>query len=168
MNRTEATQIVTYLNRAGLVGAMEGQAAVWADALEDVSYVTAQEVVRAMTKTRTSGLRWVTPGDVRDAVTTIRRDRLAKIRPVDPPSALDGIPARENAWAASYRRAIGDGLDTTDAYVAACAEHGIAPHAIESGGRPVKSRLAQIAASTALPRDVVQGARRDVANEVRR
>ena len=68
MNQQQAVQIITYLNRAGLVGAMEGQAAVWADALADIEFEAAQAAARALTRTRLSTERWVTPGDVRAKV----------------------------------------------------------------------------------------------------
>ena len=92
MNQTEAASIVAYLNRAGLLWAMVGQAAVWSDALGDVSFVTAQEVVRDMAANRTSAGRSVTPGDVREAVRTIRNARLAVMRTPEPPAEDEPIP----------------------------------------------------------------------------
>lgn len=138
MNQTEAASIVAYLNRAGLLWAMEGQAAVWADALHDVSFVTAQEVVRSMAATRTSGGRSIVPGDVREAVRQVRHDRTKDMRSPEPPEALDGIPAREQAWVRAYVRLIGDGLTESEADAQACAEHGVTRAAIEAAPRPVK------------------------------
>lgn len=137
MNQTEAASIVAYLNRAGLLWAMEGQAAVWSDALGDVSFVTAQEVVRDMAANRTSAGRSVTPGDVREAVRTTRNARLAVMASPQPPEALDGIPAREQAWTRAYIRLIGDGLTEAEADAQACAEHGVTRPAIEAAPRPV-------------------------------
>lgn len=129
MNRQEATNLLTYLNRAGLVGAMEGAAAVWADALPDVSYTNAQEAVREMVRTRTSDQRWVTPGDVAARVRAIRAARFdaaerdpAHVRMCPPPD-LD--PRGEIAWRKAYRRGIGDGLTPTEADAAACQHLGI-------------------------------------------
>lgn len=142
MNRQEAASIVAYLNRAGLVGAMEGQAAVWADALADVPYVTAQEVTRQMTATRTSVLRWVTPGDVRDAVARIRRARTADIRTPEPPASIDADDtAGQIAWTRAFLAAVGDGLDEAAADRAACDRLGVTRPAIEVAPRPVSAAI---------------------------
>lgn len=141
MIQTEAASLVAYLNRAGLLWAMEGQAAVWADALADVSYVTAQEVVRSMAATRTSGSRSVVPGDVRDAVRIIRHDRLKDMRSPEPPQELDGHPARELAWQRAYRTAIGDGQDEAQADRTACHAVSVTRLAIEAAPRPVTAAL---------------------------
>lgn len=141
MNQTEAAGIVAYLNRAGLLWAMEGQAAVWADALTDVPFVTAQEVVRDMAATRTSGGRSVVPGDVREAVRRIRADRVKDMRSPEPPEALEGNPVRENAWRVAYVRLIADGLTEAQADVQACAEHGVTRPAVEASPRPVTAIL---------------------------
>lgn len=137
MNQTEAASIVAYLNRAGLVWAMEGQAAVWADALSDVSFVTAQEVVRNMAATRTSGGRSVTPGDVREEVRVIRHARLRDIKSPEPPEQLDGNPTRENAWRLAYVRLIGDGMTEAEADARACEEHGVTRAQLDAAPRPV-------------------------------
>lgn len=76
MNRPESAQLLAYLNRAGVVMAVEGQAAVWADALDDVDFGDAQEAARRIVRDRTGAERWVTPGDVRRGVRDIRRARL--------------------------------------------------------------------------------------------
>ena len=62
MNQAEALTLVSYLNRAGLLQALEGQAPVWADALDDVNSTDAQVAARAIAKTTA---RWITPGDIR-------------------------------------------------------------------------------------------------------
>lgn len=138
MNRQEAASVVAYLNRAGLVGAMEGQAAVWSDALEDVSYPTAREVVRQMAAARTSTQRWVTPGDVRDAVAKIRKARTADIRTPEPPTTIDADDTRSQiAWTRAYIAAIGDGLSEEVADLTACEQLGVTRPAIEVAPRPV-------------------------------
>lgn len=67
MNRTQTAAAVSYLNRAGLVGAMEGQVAVWHEALEDLAMEDVEPAVREIVRTRLSTERWVTPGDIRAA-----------------------------------------------------------------------------------------------------
>lgn len=152
MNRTEAVSIVAYLNRAGLVGAMEGQAAVWADALADVSYVTAQEVARGMAKSRTSAQRWVTPGDISTEVTRIRRERTSRLSSPQPPQELDGHPGRELAWTRAFVTAIGDGQDEAQADATACRVVGVTRTAVEAVQRPVTALVAQAANTTHIPR----------------
>lgn len=141
MIQTEAASLVAYLNRAGLLWAMEGQAAVWADALADVSYVTAQEVVRQMAATRTSGARSVVPGDVRDAVRILRHDRTKDVTAPNPPQELDGHPGREKAWRIAYMRAIGDGQTLEQADVTACREAHVVRAVIEPAPRPLRLAL---------------------------
>lgn len=68
MNRSETAAVIAYLNRAGLVGALEGQTVVWAEALADLDVADVQPAVREIVRTRTSAERWVTPGDVRKVV----------------------------------------------------------------------------------------------------
>ena len=143
MNRQEAASIVAYLNRAGLVGAMEGQAAVWADALTDVSYVTAQEVARQMAAARTSTQRWVTPGDIRDAVARIRKSRTSDIRTPEPPTTIDPDDvAAQIAWNRAYVTAIGDGLSPDVADLTACEALGVVRPTIEVAPRPVAALAA--------------------------
>lgn len=153
MNQEEALKIVTVLNRAGLLWAMEGQAAVWAMALEDVSFATAQEVVRDMTANRTSTKRSVTPGDIREAVRIIRADRLGRMVTPQPPTELDGNPAREIPWARAYRAAIGDGLNETQATRKADKTLGVARTQLDTkpcnetlrkGVEPVRAELRRL------------------------
>jgi len=125
MNQQQATSLVMYLNRAGLLNAMEGQGAVWADALSDVSYVTAQEVVRGMAATRTTDQRWVTPGDVRAEVARIRKARTSALGEVNPPAELDESPRRSITWLRAYVEAIGDGESPDAATKRACDALGI-------------------------------------------
>lgn len=83
MNHTEAVTLVTVLNRAGLVGALDGQTAVWAMGLEDIDYAEAQEVVKAMVATRTSGERWVTPGDIRTGIRKLHEQQAREARQIE-------------------------------------------------------------------------------------
>lgn len=138
MIQTEAASLVAYLNRAGLLWAMEGQAAVWADALVDVSYVTAQEVVRSMAATRTSGSRSVVPGDVREAVRIVRHDRTKDVTAPNPPQELDGHPGREKTWRLAYMQAIGDGQTPEQADDTACKATRVVRAVIEPAPRPLR------------------------------
>lgn len=138
MNQEDAASLVAYLNRAGLLWAMKGQSAVWADALADVSYVTAQEVVREMAATRTSTTRSVVPGDVRDAVRILRHDRTKDVTAPNPPQELDGHPGREKTWKVAYMRAIGDGQTPEQADVTACKATQVVRAVIEPAPRPLR------------------------------
>lgn len=124
MNQEQASTILTVLNRAGLVWAMEGQTAVWAMGLEDVSFETAQEVVTDFVRNRRSTERSVTPGDVRAEVERIRAARFADWERAEgllpePPCDPDDV-AKTIAFQRAFRRAIGDGLDSDRADEAAC------------------------------------------------
>lgn len=125
MNHTEATTLVTVLNRAGLVPALEGQAAVWQMALDDVPFPVAQTVARRMIATRTSDQRWVTPGDIRAAVATERKRLIGRMTSPQPPQQLADDPRAEHAWTRAYVTAIGDGHEPADAEQLACDHVGI-------------------------------------------
>ena len=147
MENTEAVALIGYLNRAGLVGAMEGQGAVWADALSDITANDAQEVARGLARNRTSAERWVTPGDIRSGARAVRQTRLVQAERDSalllPPPATDDVRA-EVEWTRAYRRALGDGLTAEDADVVACRVSRLA----RRGGleaRPVVQLVAQAA-----------------------
>jgi hypothetical protein len=154
VNNTEAVALIGYLNRAGLVGAMEGQGAVWADALSDITSNDAQEVARGLARNRTSAERWVTPGDIRSGARAVRAARLMQAERDSalllPPPATDDVGA-EVEWTRAYRRALGDGLSAEDADVRACK----ASRLVRRGGleaRPVVQLVAQVAGNfAALP-----------------
>lgn len=152
MNHEEALKIVTVLNRAGLLWAMEGQAAVWAMALEDVSYATAQEVVQDMASTRTSTARSVTPGDIRESVRVARHTRTARMSTPQPPETLDGDWKRERDWTRNYIKNVGDGLSETEADTKACRNLGVTRPQIETAHHPVSALINQTAANSHVPR----------------
>ena len=154
MNRQEAASIVAYLNRAGLLGAMEGQAAVWADALEDVPALTAQLVVRDMARTRTSVQRWVTPGDVAAAVADIRKANLARIgTPPAPPESIDpDDTAKQLTWTRAWIAAKGDGHEDAQADGIACTAVGVTRPVAVIAPRPVAALVEQAARTTRIPR----------------
>ncbi len=126
MIETEAIKVLTYLNRAGLVPALEGAGAVWADALSSVPFETAIWVAREMGRERTSDQRWVTPGDIAARVRQVRAQRVkdAQREGLDryaPPEELEGDPRREIAWRNAYMEAVADGQSPEYADAAACA-----------------------------------------------
>lgn len=101
MNHTEAVQLITVLNRAGLVQALDGQGAVWATALADVAFTDAQQVARTMVATRTSRERWVTPGDIREAVQVLQASQPTQEHAID--WLIDADPDDPAAYIAALR-----------------------------------------------------------------
>ena len=110
MNKLEASEIVTYLNRTGNLWAMEGQADAWADALDDVDGTIAFQAAREIARTRASTEKAMTPGDIRKHVEQIRRQRLQGAPSPQPPQELDGDPVREKRWTKLRAYAIGNGM----------------------------------------------------------
>lgn len=123
MNNSEAVALVGYLSRAGLLQALEGQGPVWADLLDDVDFNDAKEAARRIGRARTGAQRWATPGDIREGVSQIRRERTHNVTPAAPPRDLEDEPRAVIAWQRTYMRAIGDGLTPEQADERACAEH---------------------------------------------
>ncbi|WP_435298513.1 hypothetical protein [Timonella sp. A28] len=115
MNKLEASEIVTFLNRTGNLWAMEGQSDAWADALNDVDGPTGFQAAREIARTRTSTEKAMTPGDIRKHVDQIRRQRLQGAPSPQPPSELEGDPMREKRWTRLRAHAIGNGLSYEDA-----------------------------------------------------
>lgn len=118
MNEAQALAIVTWLNRAGLLWAMENQAEVWADALGDIHPETALLAAKEISKTRTSDQRAITPGDIRKHVDTIRTRRLQGVQPGEPPSELADRPLDHARWNKLRNWQIGNGMtpELADAY----------------------------------------------------
>lgn len=141
MNQREATMIVGWLNRGGLLWAMEGQGEVWADALQDVPFETAFEVAKTMVRERTSTSRAVVPADIRAKVEEIRKQRIAVMAAPQPPETLDGHTRREIEWRKAYVRHIGDGLSEAEADRRACAEVGVVRPDLQIAPRPVTAVL---------------------------
>lgn len=118
MNESQALAIVTWLNRAGLLWAMENQAEVWADALGDIHPETGLLAAKEIARTRTSDQRAITPGDVRKHVETIRVRRLQGVETGHPPSELADRPKDHARWLKLRNWQIGNGLtpELADAY----------------------------------------------------
>jgi hypothetical protein len=128
LTQEQAVGIVGYLNRAGLLQAVEGAGAVWRDALWGVRFEDAQEGCRALVR-RAGGPRFVVPGDLLFEVRKIRAGRIGNRVPPAPPGNLP-----EGAWAVfgrEYVRALGDGLSEADADAAACRAVGVVREAVE-------------------------------------
>lgn len=118
MNVLEASDVVILLNRAGLLWAMEGQAEVWADALDDIDGRTAKEAAREIIRDRTSDQRAIIPGDIRRHVTTIRTRRLQGAPTAQAPDELADRPQDFKRWVRLRAWQIGNGLtpEAADAY----------------------------------------------------
>jgi hypothetical protein len=150
MNQTEALTLVGYLNRAGLLQALEGQAPVWADALDDVAINDARESARALAKTTA---RWVTPGDIRAGVKTLVRQRVQDLQiPAPPESIHPDDTATERAWVRAYVAAIGAGQTPDVADVTACASVAVTRPLIDAAPRPVAELVESVASTTRIPR----------------
>lgn len=145
MKQTEAVTVVTYLNRAGLLHAMEGQGAVWADALEFVRFEDARDVARDLARTRRGADRWVTPGDIIDGASRLRASRVNGRTPPPPPPCIphDNVAA-QIGWQRTVTRHLADGLDDGAATAAALTEMGLPPLEIEHT-RPVAALVEQVA-----------------------
>jgi hypothetical protein len=147
MTEEHAALVVAYLNRAGLLPAMTGQAAVWRDALWGVRYADAVEACRALAR-QPDRVAYVKPGDVLREVRKLRADRIGNRRPPAPPVPLD--PVEDLAFGRVYMLALGDGATEADADAAACAAAGV-----ERGALPPANpgRLRELLAGASLDAD---------------
>lgn len=130
MNETQALLLITALNRAGLLHAVQGQAELWAATLHDIRYEDATQAVRDIIANRTHQERWTVPGDVIAGVRTIRNARLRTMlggtEPMPPEELADDVTAYNN-WRRGFNKAVGDGHNIYDAETAAAAAAGIPP-----------------------------------------
>ena len=138
MTQEQAVLLVSYLNRAGLVLAMEGQAAVWRDALYGVRYEDAQEAARQMVR---EGIRerFATPADLYRAVRKLRADRIGGRVPPAPPVPLDA--AGEMLFGRTYLWALGSGATEEQADAAACKRLGVVREVLEGPARDVRALI---------------------------
>jgi len=149
MTQEEAVNVVAYLNRAGVLLAMEGQAAVWRDALYNVRYQDAVDGCREMVREGAIKERFAVPADVLRAVRKIRNKRLADAVPPAPPVPLD--VAGELRFRRAWLRALGDGATEAQADGYACGVVGVV-RAIESGPvRDTRKIVEATAAAVKLP-----------------
>lgn len=143
MNQTEAQTLVTYLNRAGMLQALEGQAPVWADALDDIAFPDAIESARALAKT---SARWTTPGDIRVGVKALRNRRIDAMDHIDPPECIDPADTgRLIAWRREVNASVGAGMTSAQADVVACRVLRITRRDAIAAPRPVPELVAQVA-----------------------
>ena len=138
MTQEQAVLLVSYLNRAGLVLAMEGQAAVWRDALYGVRYEDAQEAARQMVR---EGIRerFATPADLYRAVKKLRAGRIGGRVPPAPPVPLDA--AGEMLFGRTYLWALGSGATEEQADAAACKRLGVVREVLEGPARDVRGLI---------------------------
>ncbi|WNM72835.1 hypothetical protein SEA_REDFOX_48 [Arthrobacter phage RedFox] len=133
MSQEQAVTLVAYLNRAGLVIAMEGQAAVWRDALYGVSFADAQEAARQLVREGAVRERFATPADLFRAVKKLRGARIGGRVPPAPPVPLD--PAGELLFGRTYMWALGGGATEEQADAVACKRVGVVREVAAGPGR---------------------------------
>lgn len=147
MTPKQVLALLAFLNRAGLLHAVEGQAEVWARALSHTSIEDAQAAADRLLVERTSESRWVVPGDLLASVRTIRAARvraaLGGAEPVPPREVpADDVEAYQ-AWRKAFLRSLGDGKTVHAAEVDACGAAGVpvVHRAIEAHQVPQFRRL---------------------------
>ncbi|AYN57622.1 hypothetical protein PBI_COTE_49 [Arthrobacter phage Cote] len=148
MTQEQAVTLVAYLNRAGLVIAMEGQAAVWRDALYGVRFEDAQEAARELVR---GGIRerFATPADLYRAVKKLRAGRIGGRVPPAPPVPLD--PAGEMVFGRAYLWALGSGASEDEADAVACKRVGVVREVLEGPGRDPRELIEATAAALQRP-----------------
>lgn len=156
MNFEQTTNVVTYLNRAGLVRAVEGMVAVWRDALDDLRYEDVQggcrDLVRNAARAERAFVREVTPGEVRAAVGRIRAARIGGRLVPAPPDEIADDTAAALRFHREYLRALGDGAPEAAADSVACRSVGATRPAGEVTADPERVQ-AMLAGTGAVPRD---------------
>ena len=145
MTQEEAVNVVAYLNRAGVLLAMEGQAMVWRDALYNVRYQDAADACREMVREGAIKERFAVPSDVLRAVRKIRNKRLADAVPPAPPVPLD--VAGELRFRRAWLRALGDGATEAQADGYACGLVGVVREVTAGPTRNPRELIEQAAAS---------------------
>ncbi|AYN58453.1 hypothetical protein PBI_LUNAR_48 [Arthrobacter phage Lunar] len=149
MTQEQAVTLVAYLNRAGLVIAMEGQAAVWRDALYGVRFEDAQEAARELVRAGAVRERFATPADLYRAVKKLRAGRIGGRVPPAPPVPLD--PAGEMVFGRAYLWALGSGASEVEADAVACKRVGVVREALEGPGRDPRELIEATAAALQRP-----------------
>lgn len=139
MNREETANVVTYLVAAGKLQPVDGQAAVWHDALGALRYADAVEACREIAAGEGS---WVTPGTVRAAVRRIRSGRIGNQVPPSPPP--DVSASAQIDYQRAFLGALGDGLDRTEADRAACSQIGAQRFEEVERRRPIGELVAKV------------------------
>lgn len=119
----------------------EANAYAWAQAIDDrVSLDDAKQiVVEHYAHTR----EWIMPADINSASAILRKGRLDRMTTPEPPEGLEVTD--ELTWQRAYRKAVGDGLDETEADRAACAAIGTTRPETIAAPRPVLQLVATAA-----------------------
>ncbi|AYN58275.1 hypothetical protein PBI_KEPLER_48 [Arthrobacter phage Kepler] len=149
MTQEQAVTLVAYLNRAGLVIAMEGQAAVWRDALYGVRFEDAQEAARELVRAGAVRERFATPADLYRAVRKLRSGRIGGRVPPAPPVPLDA--AGEMLFGRTYLWALGSGASEAEADAVACKRVGVVREQLEGPGRDPRELIEATAAALQRP-----------------
>ena len=136
MNVKEAHACLVILDRANLIWAAEGQSEVWAEALNDIDGAMALQVVKELARTRKSSDKALTPGDIRDFVTTLRKQRLQGAPSPQPPDELADEPKKFQRWIRLRAWAIGNGMSYEDADSYADQQSGVERSTLPSVPRP--------------------------------
>lgn len=144
MTNEQAVGLVAYLNRAGLLIAMEGQAAVWKDALWDVAHADAQEACRLLVREGVPE-RFARPVDLLRTVRKIRRARIGDRVPPAPPVELPA--AAGLAFHRAYLRALGDGAAEEMADAVACRSVGVVREVLAGPSRDPRELIEATAAA---------------------
>ncbi|AYN56863.1 hypothetical protein PBI_ANDREW_49 [Arthrobacter phage Andrew] len=151
MTQEQAVTLVAYLNRAGLVIAMEGQAAVWRDALYGVRFEDAQEAAREMVRAGSVRDRFATPADLYRAVKKLRAARIGgRVAPA-PPVPLD--PAGELLFGRTFLWALGSGATEEQADAAACKRVGVVRELAAGPGRDPRELIESAAEALQVPEE---------------
>lgn len=129
MNNEETGKVVAYLNRAGLIYAMENQVAVWHDLIGRLRYADVVEACRNIGRDEAAGGRlggsFLTPGAVAGEVRRLRARRSANHVVPAPPEGLEDDTAAQLQFHRAYMGALGDGAGVDGADAAACSAVGV-------------------------------------------
>lgn len=105
MTRKEAATLLTLIAAYDRRTLGESDVYAWADALDDIRYVDAVDVVKAHYR---NSREWLMPADVRAAVRALRDKRLEGMDTIQPPDDLTPwggyLP-----WLRATRKAVADG-----------------------------------------------------------
>lgn len=132
MDETQADLLLTYIAAIDRRPVEPGDAALWADLLDDIPYEPAKAAVREYYREES---RWITPAEIRRrAFATRKAERRQSKAPPGPQAVPDADP------------------DDVPGYLRALAEGRWRPE-VEARTRPLGQLLAAYAATTVIPAD---------------